>query len=138
MREQFRAELTPDKKFRPLGDGWMRWKERNAPGFYMFSPRKEGPPRKLNQNALYWLRIDRLISQPEIDLTEYGLHAYLMKKCGYTHTKIFRGESVEDRESSTQLTVAEFSRLMAEQDELARFANEGREPQHYLILPTTD
>lgn len=136
MRNQFRAELI-NGQFKPIGESWKRWKLNAKPGTYMFSPRKEGLPRKLNQNNLYWLRNEVLCSQPEIDISKDGLHEWLMVESGYGVKKEFKGRSIFDRESSTQLTVEEFSRLMQEQDKLAIFCNEGRDPEHYIELPTS-
>jgi hypothetical protein len=137
MREQFRAELTQDGQFFPRGEDWKRWKEISPRGWYMFSPRKEGPPRKLNQNGLYWLRCEVLGRQNEVNLSKSGVHEYLMRAAGYAVPKKLRGETIYDRESSAALTMAEFSHLMKQQDILADFCNEGRLPEHYMELPTT-
>lgn len=136
MRHEFAAHITEEKTF--VFDDKAQWRAFSStqkPGQYIVSLRRQGPPRRLNQNALYWKRIDVLCSQSEIDLTESGLHEYLMIKCGYAVTKVFRGQVIYDRESSTSLTIDEFSRLMAEQDELARYCNEGREVYEYITLP---
>lgn len=138
MRFEFRAHLTESRDFRPIGESWLRWKKTAPIGIYMFSPRKEGRPRKLNQNSLHWLRCQRLGEQPEISLSPEGVHEYLMEECGYGVKKELRGRTIFDRESSTQLTVEEFSALMKAQDILASFVNENREPHHYLILATIE
>lgn len=136
-RYVFRAELK-DGQFRPAGETWQKWKQKAAEGWYSFTPRKEGLPRKLNQNNLYWLRCEVLSLDPSCNLSKQGVHEYLMRSAGYAKATEFRGELIYDRESSTQLTVQEFSYLMAEQDKLAAYFNEGREPHEYLILPTTE
>lgn len=141
MKIQFRAKLTPEGVFIPQGETWQRWKLANrgeADKWFMFSPRKEGPPRKLNQNNLYWVRNEVLSCQPEVSLSKDGVHEWLMREAGYGTQKTLKGRTIFDRESSADLTVEEFSRLMKEQDKLAEYCNEGREPQHYCELPTTE
>lgn len=138
MRHEFSAQITPSREF-VFNDKaqWDRFKTTQKPGGYMVSLRKAGPPRKLNQNALYWARCEVLCTQPEIGLTKDGLHAWLMQEAGYGEKKEFKGRTIFDRESSASLTIEEFSRLMHEQDKLAEFCNEGRPPEHYVELPTT-
>ena len=138
MKVEFRA-ITNGGIFRAVqSTDWVRWQNAQPDAEWMFSPRRAGLPRKLNQNRIYWKRNAELISQPEIDLTADGLHNFLLCEAGFAKLKIFRGRDIYERESSTSLTVAEFSKLMAEQDRLAEFCNLDRAFEHYLFLTTGD
>ena len=122
MRHEFSARITENGTFVFNDqDQWYRFRRTQKPGDYYVTLRRQGALRKTNQNSLYWLRCEVLCTQPEINISKDGLHEWLMCEAGYGVKKEFKGRSIFDRESSTQLTVDEFSRLMHEQDKLAEF-----------------
>ena len=116
---------------------FLQYMKTAKPGAYTLEVKK-GRKRTLPQNALYWQR-SQCIANYTGD-TKEALHEYFMQQRGYVRPLSFKTGPLQlpVRMSSTELNTEQFSQLMAEQDELTRFLNEGKPPHEWLKLPTTE
>jgi hypothetical protein len=122
---------VPDKE---SGAAIKRWASSQKLGeSFIFRILKRMPTRRDKHHALYRLR--NSILAPALDTDADSLHDYIKQELNMTEENTIAGKTYTRLRSQKEFSVAEMSLMFEKQDELAKFANDGREPQDYLILP---
>lgn len=114
----------------------LRWASNKLDTHVLVRFMRVSPHRSERAHRLYRLR--NAILAAALDTNADDLHDYIKERLSMVESVTIAGRTFERLRSQKSFTIEEMSAMMAEQDELAAFANIDREVQNYLILPTTE
>ena len=138
MSELFIGVITDNHEWKwETPDHWRSFLKTKKPGKYVLrQPTSFKDGRGLNQNALLWARTHQL--SDATGYTPAEIHSYIMELAGFIQEKEIFGKIIIDRISSTELSKVEFSKLFIEQDKICNDLNDGRDPESWMALISTD
>lgn len=125
---------VPDQESR---SALTRWALGQAEGdMFFFRILKQMTGRSKQQHGLYRLR--NSILAPALDTDADSLHIHIKSELNLTEDVTIAGKTHTRIRSQKEFTTEELSAMILKQDELAAFANLGREYGELLILPSGD
>lgn len=125
---------VPDKESQAAISRWAAGQPDGC--VFIFRVLKKLNTRSKQQHGLYRLR--NSILAPALDMDADSLHDYLKHELGMVEEITVAGKPYTRLRSQKEFSTEEMSALLLKQDELARFVNLDRSPEHYLILPVPE
>jgi hypothetical protein len=114
----------------------LRWAEPNLGEWFLVRVLKVMAKRSDRAHRLYRLR--NAVLAPALDMDVDSLHDWIKTELDMIEELTVMGKPWTRLRSQKEFSVEEMSAMMLKQDELRDFVNSGKEPQDYLILPTTE